>query len=426
MSCGERLGDSSMLSRCIGPGTWVFFAAVGLASCAQRPPMLATPTVLTPAIAPTITFIGCSTVGAVPTSGASSALPPVTPADYVRGPASASITLLAYCDFQSAECELFSRVLDELEKNHPKDLKVVVRPLPVPVSVVASLDKSELAARAALAAGDQGKFWELRETLHTRYSEWVRLSPAAFEKWITVRASELKLDMTRFAVDLASPRTTARAKTLYESAMGMGLSGIPTVFINGELQARAALSRQGLDSTISLIALGPRQFRTCPPFDIDPSRQYRATIRTAKGDIVIQLFVDKAPLAVNSFVFLAQHAWFDDVTFHRVIPGFVAQAGDPSGTGRGGPGYFFKNEIRSDLQFDGPGVVGMANSGPDTNGSQFFITFGAQPRLDGSYTIFGHVIAGMDVAERLTARDPDATTGPPVGDKILSVTIAVQ
>jgi cyclophilin family peptidyl-prolyl cis-trans isomerase len=126
---------------------------------------------------------------------------------------------------------------------------------------------------------------------------------------------------------------------------------------------------------------------------------------------------------VNSFVFLARQGWFDGVTFHRVIPGFVAQAGDPSGTGTGGPGYYFANEIRTDLGFDKPGMVGMANAGPDTNGSQFFIVYAPQPKLDGSYTVFAQVIQGMDVVESLTPRDPQTSLGLPPGDKILGVTI---
>jgi len=145
-------------------------------------------------------------------------------------------------------------------------------------------------------------------------------------------------------------------------------------------------------------------------------------VHTEKGDIVIQLYADKAPLAVNSFVFLARQGWFDGVTFLRVIPGFVAQAGDPSGTTRGGPGYFFKNEV-SDLKYDKPGVVGMANSGSDTNGSQFFITYAPEPSLDGRFTVFGEVIKGMDVVESLTPRDPAQSGDLPAGDKILSVTI---
>ena len=168
---------------------------------------------------------------------------------------------------------------------------------------------------------------------------------------------------------------------------------------------------------------GAKQYSSEPPMTIDVNKQYFATVKMAKGgEFVIQLFPDKAPLAVNSFVFLAKNNWFNGVTFHRVIPGFVAQAGDPSGTGRGGPGYFFKNEI-TDLKYDKPGVVGMANSGPDTNGSQFFITFAPQPKIDGAYTIFGQVIQGMDVVEKLTPRDPSTTAGLPPGDKIISVTI---
>ena len=139
------------------------------------------------------------------------------------------------------------------------------------------------------------------------------------------------------------------------------------------------------------------------------------------GEFVIELFADKAPIAVNSFVFLARQGYFDGVTFHRVMDGFMAQGGDPTGTGTGGPGYEFANED-SDLTFDKAGVVAMANAGRDTNGSQFFITFGPQPRLDGDYTIFGQVISGMDVVNELRRRDP--TQNPSFnGDAIESVNI---
>jgi cyclophilin family peptidyl-prolyl cis-trans isomerase len=173
---------------------------------------------------------------------------------------------------------------------------------------------------------------------------------------------------------------------------------------------------------VGLIALGQKQFTQCPSFNVDPKKQYIATLHAEKGDIVIQLFADKAPLAVNSFVFLARQGWFNGVTFHRVIPGFMAQAGDPSGTGQGNPGYFFKNEI-NDLKFDKPGMVGMANSGFDTNGSQFFITYAPASNLDGGYTIFGQVLSGLDVAEKLTPRDPSQGAALPPGDKILSVDV---
>ena len=141
------------------------------------------------------------------------------------------------------------------------------------------------------------------------------------------------------------------------------------------------------------------------------------------GDIVIELYADKSPIAVNNFVFLARNGWFDGVTFYRVIPGYIAQTGDPTGTGFGGPGYAFVNETSADLKFDREGLVAMANSGPNSNGSQFFITFAPASNLDGGYTIFGRVISGMDVAKSIRARDPSTNPDLPPGDEIISVTV---
>lgn len=416
--------------------TVVVLAGVLAASCSTpRTPAPALPATTTPLPESTAAAIGCSVVNIPPTPSASSLLPPVSSADYVRGPETAPVTLLYYCDFQSTQCQQFNQALDRLTKDHPNDLRVVMRPFPipaailptvVPASVIPSLDKSELSADAALAAANQGKFWQMRDLLDSQYSSWANLPTADFDTWVSAQAEGLGLDALKFKQDLASATTKTQGQSLYDSAVALGISSIPTVFINGNLQSRAALSYSGLESSISLISLGPRQFKTCPAFSIDPSRHYTATLHTEKGDIVIQLFADKAPLAVNSFVFLARHGWFDGVTFHRVIPGFVAQAGDPSGTGNGGPGYYFNNEINPTLLFDKPGVVGMANAGPDTNGSQFFITFAAQPQLDGSYTVFGQVIQGMQVVASLSPRDPQQTPDLPPGDKILSVTIQEQ
>ena len=173
-----------------------------------------------------------------------------------------------------------------------------------------------------------------------------------------------------------------------------------------------------------MFQLEDRQYTYCPPMGIDPQKQYTATLKTEKGDIVIQLFPDKAPMAVNSFVFLAREGWFNNVTFHRVLPNFIAQTGDPSGSGYGGPGYYFSDEI-NDLKYDKEGMVGLATSGPGTgtNGSQFFITFGALPDLDGQYTIFGQVIEGMDAVKKLNPRDANQAPNLPPGDKILTVEI---
>jgi cyclophilin family peptidyl-prolyl cis-trans isomerase len=167
------------------------------------------------------------------------------------------------------------------------------------------------------------------------------------------------------------------------------------------------------------------QYPTEPPMGIDVAKQFFATVKLAKGgEFKIQLFPDKAPRTVNSFVFLACKDFFKDITFHRVLEGFMAQGGDPTGTGTGGPGYEFINED-NDLTFDKAGVVAMANHGRDTNGSQFFVTFKETPQLNGDYTIFGQVVEGMDVVNGITRRDPD--TNPDFeGDAIASVTITEQ
>lgn len=159
-----------------------------------------------------------------------------------------------------------------------------------------------------------------------------------------------------------------------------------------------------------------------PAMSIDTEKQYLATVKLEKGgEFVIELYPKQAPVTVNSFVYLARKGYFDGVTFHRVLKDFMAQTGDPTGTGSGGPGYTFQNED-SELTFDKEGVVAMANAGRDTNGSQFFITYGPQEYLNGDYTIFGQVISGMDVVRTLTLRDPEKWPDY-TGDVIASITI---
>ena len=164
-----------------------------------------------------------------------------------------------------------------------------------------------------------------------------------------------------------------------------------------------------------------KQWDKPPEMQIDPNKHYTATLDTDKGKIVIELFADKAPLTVNNFVFLARQGFYDGVTFHRVIKGFMAQGGDPTGTGTGGPGYQFGDETDNGLVFDQPGLLAMANAGPGTNGSQFFITYAETPHLNGNHTIFGKVTSGLEVALSLAERDPQSATTP--GDAIKTVTI---
>jgi len=167
------------------------------------------------------------------------------------------------------------------------------------------------------------------------------------------------------------------------------------------------------------------QYNSAPEILIDTTAKYFATFKMANGgEFKIELFADKAPITVNSFVFLTCKGFFNGLTFHRVLEGFMAQGGDPTGSGMGGPGYEFVNEY-SDLTFDKPGILAMANAGPDTNGSQFFITFGPAEWLNGGYTIFGQVVSGMDVVNSLTLRDPQQNPSF-IGDAMESVTISQE
>lgn len=163
------------------------------------------------------------------------------------------------------------------------------------------------------------------------------------------------------------------------------------------------------------------QWSKPPEMAIDPKKSYTATLHTELGDIVVRLFADKTPRTVNNFVFLANQGFYEGSIFHRVIANFMAQGGDPTGTGRGGPGYDFADEFDRSLRHDKPGMLSMANAGPNTNGSQFFITHVPTPWLDNKHSIFGQVTKGMDVLLAIPPRDPQRPQSP--GVKLLSVEI---
>jgi len=167
-----------------------------------------------------------------------------------------------------------------------------------------------------------------------------------------------------------------------------------------------------------------KQWNTPPAMTIDPKKKYKARMDTDKGTMVIELYADKTPKTVNNFVFLSREGFYDGITFHRVIKDFMAQGGDPTGRGTGGPGYKFADEFHPGLKHDKPGRLSMANAGPNTNGSQFFITHVATPWLDNKHTIFGQVVEGMDVLMSIPPRDPGNVNAPAV--KITKVTISEE
>lgn len=311
-------------------------------------------------------------------------------------------------------------MLAQLTEDFPQDFRLVYRHFPL----MSIHDKAALATQAAEAAGAQGQFWAMHDLLFARQAEWVQLTPEEFETWLIAQAEALGLEVEPFTADLHSPENIALAQKAWEEGQAIGIPYTPFLVVNGKIWAQDVPPTYGnLAAVIQLTRLEQRQYTSCPPMVIDPARQYIAILQTEKGEITLELFADVAPLAVNNFVFLARQGWYDGVTFHRVLPGFVAQSGDPSGTGYGGPGYAFIDEISPDLQFDREGILAMANAGPGTNGSQFFITLGPAPHLNGQFTIFGQVVAGMEVVKRLTPRDPQQGDRLPPGDRILTILI---
>jgi len=389
-----------------------------LAACAAPAP--ATPTeveLILPTPGTPVSTCSSFELQPTPRPGSASRFPAVSDQDHIRGDAGADVTLIVYNDFQCSDCNYLPLSRTLLER-HPTSLRIVYRPYPYS----AYFDKADLAARAAEAAGEQGRFWELHDLLFEGQDEWTGLGEQAFQTWLTRQASQLGMDPQRFEADLNSQEVTERVHNASEQGAELDIPILPLFLLNGQIYTGPTDS-YSLDRVISLIALGKRQIGACPPFVIDPEHNYLATLKTEHGEIVVQLFADKAPLAVNSFVFLARQGWYDDITFHYVVPDLAAQSGDPSGTGEGNPGYLFEVELPHGLKFDRPGRVGLFNSGPNTNGSQFFITYQATPDLDGKYTIFGQVLSGLDALAALTPREEQPGEFLPPGDRLISVTI---
>jgi len=384
----------------------------------------------TPSIPPDINFIfptkppACTTITIAPTPKPeeSAIFPPESADDRVRGAKNPTVTIIEYSDYADFRSGLFAEVMSQLLREYPDDVRVISRIFPI-LGANEKAALSALAAQAAEAAAEQNKFWEMHDLLYKGQANWVNLSAEEFEQWLTAQASGLpKVDSAQFQSDLKREDIIAKIQKAWEDGQKMGLPFTPFVLINGQIYA-GPRDHASMNDIVRLIALGRRQYTSCPPLTVQANKQYIATLHTEKGSVTIQLLADKAPITVNSFLFLAQNGWYNDITFHRVIPDLFAQTGDPSGTGKGNPGYYVITEILPSLKFNAPGMVAMVNSGPDTSGSQFFITYAPAAQFDGKYTIFGQVLNGMDVLESLTPRDAQPGIDTPPGDRLLSVTI---
>jgi cyclophilin family peptidyl-prolyl cis-trans isomerase len=204
--------------------------------------------------------------------------------------------------------------------------------------------------------------------------------------------------------------------------LGGGLLALAVISLIVYRVWQGAKENNFMQSDRPLAAIAPEErnayYSAYPEMIIDPDKSYEAVIRTEAGDMRVRLFAQEAPQTVNSFVYLANQGYYDDTTFHRVIENFMAQGGDPTGSGRGGPGYVFADEFQSGFRFDRSGLLAMANAGPRTNGSQFFITFAPTPHLNNRHTIFGEVVDGEAVLSQITRREPGSSRPGTVIERI--------
>ncbi len=396
--------------------TGLLFCLLLLAACNNRNTPAATAQIqvvtLTPRVAPT----GVPTATRIPAT------------NHELGPNNAFLTVIMYGDFQCDLCLDVARNLAILRDKYSADVKLIYRHFPQKDSA-----NGMLAAQAAEAADAQGKFWEMHDQLYAHQPEWKALNTASFRAKLDEYAKTVGLDAAAFKLALDNGTTQKIVQQSLQDAEALQLKGVPALLFNGQPYS-GRIDLWALENYFNLKLLEKRWYKAQPALQIDVKKKYRATLKTEKGDVVIDLYTDAAPVAVNNFVALARDGWYNNITFHLMIPGQLVQTGDPSGSGYGGPGYSIVDERDNGLIFDREGLVAMASTRGVANsaGSQFFITLAplrpAQD-YDKQYTIFGFVSKGMDVLKKLTPRNPFDEArfpNPAPGDKLISVTIQEQ
>jgi cyclophilin family peptidyl-prolyl cis-trans isomerase/protein-disulfide isomerase len=338
-----------------------------------------------------------------PTSAPSPTLRPIDPisaSDWTRGADDPRVQVLVYSDFQCPYCAELSIVIDDLLERHPDDFQFVFRQFPL----VSIHDKAFIAAQAAEAAGAQGQFWSMHDLLFAQRAEWVELSPSEFLDWVLTKAETFDLDFARFERELLEGKYATAIEDAYVHAVQSGIPGTPFIFLNGSW-FRLNPTLTNMEAAVRLEILGQQQFASPPELEIDPEKLYFAHLQLTQGTVDIQLLPAYAPRTVANFIFLAQSGWYDNNPIYTVLPDRLIESGDPSGTGFGNPGYTLPDEINTQISFNQPGMIAMSSSGPDTNGSRYFISLTDLSDLNGTRTIFGRVISGLDILRELSARD---------------------
>ncbi len=270
-----------------------------------------------------------------PSSPVATIIPPVTPCTllhfpvtpeaalgaefesqgHVSGPSGAPVTIIVFSDYQCLSCAFLAAGLKQIRLTHPNDVRLIYLDAPV-----AGNDKSKLTIQAVEAATLQGKFWEMHDLLFEKQGEWISFAPADFEEWALNQAVMLGMDPNQFRSDFHSQVVADRLQQAVQSFELQPFTP-PLLYINSSTPYNSLADFASLDTVVRMDALVARQFSACPPMSIDPLKQYIVTLHTVKGNVVLQLFPDKAPMAVNNFLFLARSKWYDGSTFYRVIPG---------------------------------------------------------------------------------------------------------
>ena len=347
--------------------------------------------------------------------------PVPTEDDWSIGSDDASVTIITYSDFSCPYCALMDFELAQVYANNPDDTRLIYRHF-----LLGYYELSQIGAMTAEYVGEElgdEAFFAFVVRIFDEQESWKEQTEDEFKEYLlTLLEEDFDLVPEDYEAILADEEVLQKI-TEQQTAAQMFVRGTPYVLINGiPLEYMPVQSFQ--EAWQWAKDFPTKQFSECPEFEIDRDKEYFATIETTKGQFVMQLLPDSAPTTVNSFIFLATNGYYNDVVFHRVMPGFVAQTGDFTGMGIFGPGYYFDNEIDAGLKYSARGVVGMANAGANTNGSQWFITYAPQPILDGEYTIFALVTEGMDVVESLQPVDPQNPDQVAVElDRIISITI---
>ena len=337
---------------------------------------------------------------AIENEGNKAILGEVTADDWSIGPEDAALTLVEYADFQCPYCSNAGLLAIQFQASHPDDVRYVYRHFPLSFH-----EKAPMSAYAADAAGKQGFFFNAEEFLYSTQNDWTGLETLdIFDAWLREHITEgiPELDYDQWVADYESEEIRAAVDASYDKVVATNLiAGTPSFFANFY---DANMDPAMLEKYIEVFKLQKNYKTECPALSVEAGKGYTATLHTTAGDVVMDLFADAAPNLVSNFIALAKDGWYDGNAFHNVIPGFIAQAGDPTGTGVGLAGYYIADENLNSGGFNEPGAVAMANTGADMNSAQFFIAMDLDAYFRKAVSALGEELAEEELDAKVASK----------------------